>query len=317
MAMAIGAVHWGLLPLIVLLAVLHYLFAAISLRAATGHRLPLREMTMAQFSAAAANRLTPAGLGGAAVNIRYLTCRGLPASFALAVVAGVQLLGMLANVLVVALVLLIGHLAGGRTDGLVAALGTGGFRFLSSPRLLLIAAAIGALIFVAVLLIRRFRPVRACATKAACASRAGAVAAAIEILRNPRRVLVVMVTSASTTVTLSIAFAVSVLAVPGAATPGRLGTLVCVYLLGAAAASAIPSPVGSTEAALMVTLGAAHVSADHAVHAILLFQLITYWGPVPIGLATGKVLWRRTPKPQRVPTAPERLAVIAEVEEPA
>jgi uncharacterized membrane protein YbhN (UPF0104 family) len=226
-----------------------------------------------------------------------------------------QVLGALADLLVVALVLIGGHLAGGRTDALVTALGTGGFRFLSSPRWLLIGAAVAGFILLAILLVRRFRP--ACTNQQACTTRAGAAAAAIDMLRHPRRVMVVMLTSASTTIMLAFAFAVSVLAIPGAATPGRIGTLLCVYLLGAEAAAVIPSPVGSTEAALMLTLGAAHISADHAVHAVLLFRMITFWGPVPIGLATGKVLWRRTPSNHRAVTTADRLPVIAEIEEPA
>jgi uncharacterized membrane protein YbhN (UPF0104 family) len=56
-----------------------YLFAALALQAAAGTRLPLPRTVLVQLAAAAANRITPAGLGGAAVNARYLTRRGLTA----------------------------------------------------------------------------------------------------------------------------------------------------------------------------------------------------------------------------------------------
>ncbi|KAB2362930.1 hypothetical protein F9B16_44005, partial [Actinomadura montaniterrae] len=75
---AVGDMRWGFLPLLLVPAVLHYVFAAIALRGASGRTLPLRETTLAQFTAAAANRVTPGGVGAAAVNTRYLVCRGLP-----------------------------------------------------------------------------------------------------------------------------------------------------------------------------------------------------------------------------------------------
>ncbi|WP_207401198.1 hypothetical protein, partial [Actinomadura roseirufa] len=62
-AAALAHTRWGFLPVLVLLAVLHYVFAALALRGAAGHRLPLTESTLAQFTAAAANRVTPSGLG--------------------------------------------------------------------------------------------------------------------------------------------------------------------------------------------------------------------------------------------------------------
>ncbi|WP_460368911.1 lysylphosphatidylglycerol synthase domain-containing protein, partial [Actinocorallia lasiicapitis] len=74
---ALSAMHWRLLPVLGLLAVLHYLFAAIGLRAAAGSALPLPRTMLTQFTAAAASRFTPGGLGGTAVNIRYLSVHGL------------------------------------------------------------------------------------------------------------------------------------------------------------------------------------------------------------------------------------------------
>ncbi|MFC7563413.1 lysylphosphatidylglycerol synthase domain-containing protein [Actinomadura namibiensis] len=78
------------------------------------------------------------------------------------------------------------------------------------------------------------------------------------------------------------------------------------YLVGAAAAAAVPSPggVGSTEAALTGALIALGVTAAPALQTVLLFRAITFWAPVPIGLLTSRTL-RRPPEPRR-DTAPER-----------
>jgi hypothetical protein len=75
---ALGHMRWEFLPALILLCLLHYVFSAIALRGAADRPLPLVATTLAQFTASAANRITPGGLGAAAVNTRYLVCRGLP-----------------------------------------------------------------------------------------------------------------------------------------------------------------------------------------------------------------------------------------------
>jgi hypothetical protein len=99
-------VSWVWLPLLVAIAASHYGFAAVALRAASGLRLRLPEAVLAQLAAAAANRLMPLGLGGAAVNTRYLTRRGLPPAGAVGSVGALQILGPLTDVAVVLGVLL-------------------------------------------------------------------------------------------------------------------------------------------------------------------------------------------------------------------
>ena len=61
---------------------------------------------MAQLAATAANRITPLGLGGAAVNIRSLTRRGPDLPGAVAAVASLAILGALADVLLRAAILI-------------------------------------------------------------------------------------------------------------------------------------------------------------------------------------------------------------------
>ena len=71
---ASGDLHWRswlFVPTVAALAGVHYLLAGTALRAAAGTRLGRWETTLAQLAAAAANRVVPAGLGAAAVNVRY------------------------------------------------------------------------------------------------------------------------------------------------------------------------------------------------------------------------------------------------------
>jgi uncharacterized protein (TIRG00374 family) len=66
-------------------------------------------------------------------------------------------------------------------------------------------------------------------------------------------------------------------------------------MIGAAAGSSVPVPagLGSTEAALIGVLMAAHVPAGHAMQQVLIFRLITFWAPAIVGVFTTRYLYRR------------------------
>ncbi|WP_156215473.1 lysylphosphatidylglycerol synthase transmembrane domain-containing protein [Actinomadura litoris] len=278
---AVRHMRWGFLPVLVLLAALHYVVAAIALRGASGHRLPLYEATLTQFTAAAANRVTPGGLGAVAVNTRYLVCRGLPLPRAAVAVAVLQAAGLPADLLLMAAVL-----GAGGDDRMLDAARVHFARAaaLVPPVPLLVGA--GVLLPAAVLTGRR-------AARSALVGRA--VEGFADLCRRPRDLAVTLGASATTTLILALAFALSVWAVPATgAGPGDVSALLAAYLVGAAAGSAVPSPggVGSTEAALVAALAALGIPAGPALQAVLLFRAITFWAPVPVGLATCRTLRR-------------------------
>jgi uncharacterized membrane protein YbhN (UPF0104 family) len=68
-----------------------------------------------------------------------------------------------------------------------------------------------------------------------------------------------------------------------------------VYLTGSALGSIIPTPggLGAVEAALTAGLTAAGVPGAVAVSAVLLFRLLTFWLPVPLGWAALNYLERQ------------------------
>lgn len=281
-AAAVGHMRWGFLPALVLLSLLHYVFAALALRGASGRPLPLYEATKAQFTAAAANRLTPGGLGAVAVNTRYLVCRGVPLPRAAVAVAALHVAGLPADLLLMGAVLGLG----GGDDRMLDAMGSHAARAagLVPPVPLLVVA--GVLLPAAVLLGRR-------AARSAVVGRA--LGGFTELCRRPRDLGVTLAASAATTLVLGLAFALSVLAVPRTtAGPGDVLALIAAYVVGAAAGQAVPSPggVGSTEAALVASLAALGVPATPALQAVLLFRAITFWAPVPVGLLTCRMLRR-------------------------
>ena len=69
---------------------------------------------------------------------------------------------------------------------------------------------------------------------------------------------------------------------------GALPAVAVVYLTSTAIASAVPTPggLGMVEAALSAGLAAAGMAGPKAVSAALLFRLVTFWLPVPIGWVT-------------------------------
>src|SRR5690348_1864518 len=59
------------------LVAVHYLSAAIALRAVSGQQTPLGSTLLVQFAAAATNRIVPSGVGAASVNLRFLLRDGM------------------------------------------------------------------------------------------------------------------------------------------------------------------------------------------------------------------------------------------------
>jgi uncharacterized protein (TIRG00374 family) len=68
-----------------------------------------------------------------------------------------------------------------------------------------------------------------------------------------------------------------------------------VYLTGSAIGSLLPTPggLGAVEAALTAGLTATGMPGAVAVSAVLLFRLLTFWLPVPVGWAAFNYLERR------------------------
>jgi len=74
-----------------------------------------------------------------------------------------------------------------------------------------------------------------------------------------------------------------------------IASVAVVYLTGSAIGSLVPTPggIGAVEAALSAGLTAAGMPAAAAVSAVLLYRLLTFWLPVPIGWLALKYLERR------------------------
>jgi uncharacterized membrane protein YbhN (UPF0104 family) len=286
----IGRLRWQYTAVVVVLASLHYLATAIAARAAAGVPLPLGETLLVQLAAAAANRLTPAGLGGSAVTARYLTRRGLEMPAALGAVTALAVLGALADLLVLTALVLLGSVFGLRGSahevGLLTAHITHLLGPLRSPWLWTVVALVG----MAALGIWTSR------------HRSARGARWLEVLRPIRRLArrpgalaTLILASGCTTLVLGVAFVATTAMVPGPQPVSGLGALLVAFMLGAAAGSAVPLPagLGSTEAALIAVLISVQVPAAHAVEEVLIFRLLTFWAPAAVGILATRNLSRR------------------------
>lgn len=283
--------RWQFAAVVVALGSLHYVAAAIAARSACGIRLPLGQTVLVQLAASTADRLTPGGVGAAAVNARYFNRRGLTLPAALGAVASLHLLGPVTDVAVLAFLVFAGGfvgLKGGAHEvGALTAKFTHLLSALTSPWLL---AAAGLILTLA--LGHRYwsrsrrtgrdwttfwEPIR-------------------QLVTHPSRLATLATASGATTLILAFAFAASVAMVPGPRPVAGLGALMIAFILGTAAGNALPIPggLGTTEAALISVLAGLHVPVAAAVQQVLIFRIITFWLPALIGIVAARTLRRRS-----------------------
>ena len=277
--------RWQYAAIVVFLAGLHYVATAIAAQAAAGVPLPAGENILVQLAAAAANRLTPAGVGSSAVNARYFVRRGLDLPAAVGAVAALAVLGAIADFLTLLLVIAFGHLFGLRGAPNEISLLTGKLKHLvgitRSPWLW---AGVAAALVVAVVLHRRPRK----------RDWRHFWEPALHLRKRPLDALRLMVASGSTTLILAFAFVATTSMVPAPRPAEQLGGLIVGFLIASAAGSAVPVPagLGSTETAMVAVLVAAHVPTGSAVEEVLIFRLITFWLPAVVGVLAARRLRR-------------------------
>ena len=283
--------RWQYASLVFALAGAHYLATAVASRAAAGRRLPLAETVLVQLAASAANRITPAGLGGSAVTTRYFIRRGrLPVASAIGAVVALDFFGAAADLTVLTALILFGGwvgLRGGNAEvGRLSSKLTG---MLAPLHSVWTWAVLAALVILAAALLR---------SRVAGHLHTTLLRLALPIkmlMRRPRSLVSLLGASAATTLVLALAFAVSVRMVPGANSHAGVGTLVIGFMLGSAASNAIPTPagVGATETALVSVLVLSGMPISHSVEVVVVFRVITFWIPPLLGVLAGRRLRRQ------------------------
>jgi uncharacterized membrane protein YbhN (UPF0104 family) len=261
---------------------LSYLFAALALQAAVGAPLPLARTVLVQLAAAAANRITPAGLGGAAVNARYLTRRGLTAGRA---AAAVGVCG-LAHIVVAAI--------GIAVFGPGIAVRAAGWFFggLSSVDMLWVLAALLVAVLARMVNVRTSRSASVLSKSWLGRTAADARTAAGDLVGHPGRLATLLVCTAAVKASNLLALYAALWAFDGDVASWRVAV---VYLVGATAAEIVPTPagLGTVDAALIAGLVTTGVSGGATLAAVIVYRLVSFWAPIVPGLMASAMLRRR------------------------
>ncbi len=264
MAQRVRNADWAWSPLVLATSALTYVGAAVSLAGAVPVRLRAVPTFVAQLASAFAGRLVPAGLGGMALNVRYLQRSGVDVAVA---TSGVGLSYAAGTVVHVLLLLGFGVWAGRSLPDVV--------RPVESPPVVWGALAVLALTVAAsaVPAVRRLTVARLGPPLRRSVHGLGGA------LRSPGKLALLLGGSAATTLGYLLCLYLSTRALGGDVGLAPVGA---VYLAGAAVAAFAPTPggLGALEAALVA--GLVGVGVDHtiAVPAVFLYRIATFWLPI-------------------------------------
>ena len=274
---AVQTADWAWLPLVIALSAATYLASAVALMGAVPQRIRFWPTVLAQAGSSFVNRVSPANVGGMALNARFLQKSGVETSAGIAAVGVNSLAGAVVHL---AMIVVFFSWAG---QGLGKA-----FKLPSSSKLLLILAVVVAIIGV----VLATRPGRRFASGKVIPGLRSAAASLKRVAQNPGKMTMLLGGSALITLAYIGAFAASVEAFGGG--PGIV-LVGAVYLAASALAAAAPTPggLGALEAALIAGLTGVGMLAGPAVSAVLLYRLATYWLPIAPGWLCWRLLQRR------------------------
>jgi glycosyltransferase 2 family protein len=265
--------HWSFAALA--LSAVTYVGATMSLSGFVTERLPFFRTMLAQLAGSFVTLVTPAAVGGAALNIRYLQRRKVPAAVAAASVGVAQVVAFVLHILLLVV--------------FAAIAGTSDKSPLHPPQWAWFVLA--GLVFVAAAVVaipagRRLLRARVAPTLGQVVPRL------LEVAQHPRK----LAWGIGGALLLSTAYIVCLAACVAAF--GRtvpIASIAVVYLTGSTIGSILPTPggIGGVEAALTAGLTAAGMPGAVAVSSVLLFRLLTFWLPVPFGWGALNFLERK------------------------
>lgn len=262
-AAARGANPWWMVASFAV-GMLTYLGGGITLAAFSPRGVRVLPATEAHLAAQVIGLVAPAGIGPAAVNLRFLQRAGIATPVAVATVALVQIFQFVVTVALL----------------LVVAVVTGSTGRLGSPSVGLMWAV--GITVAAVGVVLAVGPVRRWLWRRVGPTLRQAWPRVTWLVANPAR----LAAGVGGVLLMTIAYVASfglALAAFGHGLPAT--QLVLTYLLSSSAGAVVPTPggIGPVEAALTGGLSLAGIPTAVAVSAAVVFRLVTFWLPVPLG----------------------------------
>lgn len=261
----------------VVFSMLTYVGAAMALTSSVQQRLSVLKATLVTLGGSFVNRISPAKIGGIALNIRFLQKQGIDTPVAAASVGLYQSVGLLVHL---TLLLVFGIWAGREINYT---------EFLPSWTVILIVVAVVLTALGVLIAVPKLRHLFTTQIK----PQIGKIGANLrDLLQHPVRLLVMVVGSAVLTMSYVGALWASIQAFGGGV---PIAGIAVVFLAGASIASAAPTPggIGAVEAALVAGLTALGLAAEIAVPAVFLYRLATFWVPIIPGWIGFTILQRR------------------------
>ena len=264
--------RWGVL--VILLSVMTYVGATFELTGFVLERLNLVRTFLAQIAGSFVALVTPAAVGGVALNIRYLRKANVSPSDAGSSVGVSQVIAFSLHMIL--LIIFAAYTRNVRRSSLRPP----GWVWIALAALVAVALIVAAIPAGRRLLRSRLAP-----------ALSQVIPRLLEIAQRPAKLAVGIGGALLLTSAYIFCLDASVLAFGGSV---ALASVAVVYLTGSAIGSAVPTPggVGAVEAALSAGLTAAGMPGAEAIGAVLLFRLATFWLPVPIGWAAMNYLQR-------------------------
>ena len=265
--------RWGLVALA--LSAVTYVGATLSVSGFVAERLGFIRTMLVQLASSFVTLVTPAAVGGVALNVRYLQRRKIPSPVAVASIAVSQVVALTLHILLLAI---FGAIAG---TGSKSSIRPPTWAYFVVAGLVVLAGAV--LAFPAG---RRLVRARVSPTFGQVLPRL------VEVAQDPRKLIEGMGGALVLSLSYIACLSACVAAFGGSVPIAKIGV---VYLTGSALGSIIPTPggLGAVEAALTAGLTAAGVPGGVAVSAVLMFRLLTFWLPVPFGWAAFNYLERK------------------------
>jgi undecaprenyl-diphosphatase len=274
---ALGHADWPWLIVCILMSLLTYVAAAIGLSGGVPQPLPFVANVETQMASSFVNRVTPANVGGMALNLRFLQKAGIDPA------AGVTGIGLnvVAGALVHVLLLFVFIAWAGQSD-------TNSFKIPSSSKVLVAIAVVLALVGIAI----ATRWGRRILQKHVLGFLKRSWASIVVLARSPAKLVALVGGSTLVTLAYIAALAAAITAFDGGVSFAQVGA---VYLGASMVAAAAPTPggLGALEAALVAGFTGVGMKPGIAVAAVLAYRLATYWFPILPGWLSFQHLERR------------------------